>query len=575
MGGICLLLVALSAVALAQVPTETTGPPSTPTRNTSVTVGPRMLRLAGGRSRCEGRVELEQEGTWGTVCDDGWDIPDADVVCRQLQCGHAVRAHGNAAFGRGHGPILRDEVGCEGHERDLWECPAVLEHDCSHKEDAGVVCSEHQEWRLSGGRDRCAGRVEVFFRGTWSTVCNNTWYETEATVLCRMLGCGDMLQRPAFRHTLPGKMTYLCGSLEPSLAQCVWIFNKSAPCYQSWAAGVICNGSQGLETPTPAAEVTPRNVTVLRTEEGTPTLGTPVDSPLFVMCLVLAALLLLSVLAFSAALLRLRKRSAMSSLGIPMPVPVTHSSQSPNTRSRIPIDYRENPTSLSKGSDRLVTAIFKDSDSDSEYYEFSSKPPVALSTFYSEHPISSGIPDAMSRDPCHPGCSHPSPLPTDSLRHHPREDLLPLRPSQDRMEPLPEDEPAKPGTPLHSSSSSSSSSSMEPYWNGSIPPPSHGTLWYPAATSHGCGTVPPVPLAVPTPVPSQPWVPAAPADPDPDGSSSTSSGEWYENVKEPEPPRDPSSHPGWSDPSCPSGEHGEDPDFSEGSDYDDIQDSAY
>lgn len=45
-------------------------------------------------------------------------------------------------------------------------------------------------------------------------------------------------------------------------------------------------------------------------EEGTQTLGTaPLDSPLFVLCLVLAALLLLSVLAFSAALLRLRKRS--------------------------------------------------------------------------------------------------------------------------------------------------------------------------------------------------------------------------------------------------------------------------
>ncbi|XP_072785656.1 T-cell differentiation antigen CD6 isoform X3 [Taeniopygia guttata] len=517
MEGLCLLLVALSAAALAQVPTETTGPPSTPTGNTSVTPvhlpGPRALRLAGGRSRCEGRVELEQEGTWGTVCDDGWDIPDADVVCRQLQCGHAVRARGNAAFGRGHGPILRDEVGCEGHERHLWECPAALKHDCSHKEDAGVVCSEHQEWRLSGGRDGCAGRVEVFFRGTWSTVCNNTWYETEATVLCRTLGCGDMLQRPAFRHTLPGKMTYLCGSLEPSLAQCVWIFNKSAPCYQSWAAGVICNGSQGLDTPTPAAEVTPRNVTVLHAEERTPTLGTPVDSPLFVVCLVLAALLLLSVLAFSAALLRLRKRSAMSSLGIPMPVLVTHSSQSPNTHSRIPNDYRENPTSLPKGS--------------------------------------------------------------DSLRHHPREDLLPLRPSQDRMEPLPEDEPAKLSAPLRSSSSSSSSSAMEPYWNGSIPPSAHGTPWHPAATSHGCGTAPPVSPAAPAPVPSQPWVPAAPADPDPDGSSSTSSGEWYENVQEPQPAGDPSSHPGWSDPSCPSGEHGEDPDFSEGSDYDDIQDSAY
>uniref|UniRef100_A0A803VTS4 SRCR domain-containing protein n=1 Tax=Ficedula albicollis TaxID=59894 RepID=A0A803VTS4_FICAL len=329
--------------------------------------------------------------------------------------------------------------------------------------------AEHQEWRLSGGRDGCAGRVEVFFRGTWSTVCNSTWYETEATVLCRTLGCGDALQRPAFGHTLPGKMVYLCGSLQPSLAQCLWAFNKSAPCYQSWAAGVICNGtgsfptgfeawpgscplpsiwflllpfpgSQGLETLTPTAEVVPRNVTVLHAEEGTPTLGTPPrDSPLFVLCLVLAALLLLSVLAFSAALLRLRKRSAMSSFGMPTPVQVTHSFQRPDAPSGIPNDYRETPNSLPKGSDPLVTAISKDSDSDSEYYEFSSKPPIALSTFYSEHPTSSGIPDTLSQDPCHPGCSHPSPLPTDSLRRHSREDLLPLRPSQDRMEPFPED----------------------------------------------------------------------------------------------------------------------------------------
>ncbi|XP_023803221.1 T-cell differentiation antigen CD6 isoform X2 [Cyanistes caeruleus] len=532
MGGLCLLLVALSAVASAQ---ETTGPPNTPTGNTSVTPGPRALRLAGGRSRCEGRVELEQEGTWGTVCDDGWDILDADVVCRQLHCGHAVRAPGNASFGRGHGPILRDEVGCKGHERDLWECPAALEHDCSHKEDAGVVCSEHQEWRLSGGRDGCAGRVEVFFRGTWSTVCNSTWYETEATVLCRTLGCGDVLQRPSFQHTLPGKMVYLCGSLQPSLAQCRWTFNKSAPCYQSWAAGVICNGSQGLETSTPMAEVTPRNVTVLHAEEGTPTLGTPPpDSPLFILCLVLAALLLLSVLAFPATLLRLRKKSATSSLGIPTPVLVTHSYQNPSVPSGIPNDYRKTPTNLPKESDHLVTAISKDSDSDSEYYEFSSKPPVALSTFY------------------------------NSLRQHPREDLLPLRPSQDRVEPFPGDgmtqEPARPGPPFRSSSSSSSSTG--PNWNGSIPTPARGPQWHQAATGHGYSTAPPAAAA---PVPSQPWVPA-----DPDGSSSTSSGEWYENVQETEPPGDPSSHP---DPSYPSGEHVQDPDFSEGSDYDDIHTS--
>ena len=47
-----------------------------------------------------------------------------------------------AAFGRGTGVILLDNVQCTGTEEDLLECPsnAVGIHNCGHTEDAGVYC---------------------------------------------------------------------------------------------------------------------------------------------------------------------------------------------------------------------------------------------------------------------------------------------------------------------------------------------------------------------------------------------------------------------------------------------------
>ncbi|XP_050572715.1 scavenger receptor cysteine-rich domain-containing protein SCART1-like [Cygnus atratus] len=186
----------------------------------------RRVRLADGAGRCAGRVEIYYQGRWGTVCDDAWDLADAAVVCRQLGCGGAVEAAGSARFGEGSGQIWLDGVNCSGAEAALWDCPAKAwgQHDCGHKEDAGVICSEFMALRLENS-DGCSGRLQVFYNGTWGSVCSNSMTTKTVSLVCKELGCGNEgnQETTSIYAKLPGTawLDHVeCGKSNSSFWQC-------------------------------------------------------------------------------------------------------------------------------------------------------------------------------------------------------------------------------------------------------------------------------------------------------------------------------------------------------------------
>ncbi|XP_009985284.1 PREDICTED: macrophage receptor MARCO [Tauraco erythrolophus] len=96
-----------------------------------------LIRIAGGGSR--GRVEIFHQGSWGTICDDGWSTQDATVVCRMLGYNRASSAFTATP---GTGRIWLDDVNCSGNEYSILDCskPDWGVNNCSHNEDAGLEC---------------------------------------------------------------------------------------------------------------------------------------------------------------------------------------------------------------------------------------------------------------------------------------------------------------------------------------------------------------------------------------------------------------------------------------------------
>ncbi|CAB4039940.1 neurotrypsin, partial [Paramuricea clavata] len=141
-----------------------------------------------------------------TFCDPMWSSKDATVSCIQLGYpGVNVEQWNSSYFGNigssSGGRTVERRYKCAGTEGSLQLCPQAIGSDttCEKQNAIGVTCQPYI--RLRGLSIPLEGRIEVYHRGSWGTVCRNNEesFETSARVACWELGFHDVLHQSRWK----------------------------------------------------------------------------------------------------------------------------------------------------------------------------------------------------------------------------------------------------------------------------------------------------------------------------------------------------------------------------------------
>ncbi|XP_074079251.1 CD5 antigen-like [Macrotis lagotis] len=207
-------------------------------------------QLVAGPSRCIGRVEVKYSEKWASVCNAGWTLQHAKVLCQEIGCGRPILTKGSCSKDeQGTGGIWPGQVECQGSELSLKDCSVtpMEKNNCSHKDDTWVYCEERFALRLVNGESSCSGRLEVLHKGSWGSVCNDGWGEKEDQVVCQELNCGKAISKKlrAKKNFGHGKgLIWLddvhCKGKETSLEQCRHRFWGYHDCTHKEDVSVVC-----------------------------------------------------------------------------------------------------------------------------------------------------------------------------------------------------------------------------------------------------------------------------------------------------------------------------------------------
>ncbi|XP_051263086.1 scavenger receptor cysteine-rich type 1 protein M130-like [Dicentrarchus labrax] len=224
------------------------------------------VRLVGGDSRCAGTLELKHNGDWKPVWDFGWTLKEANVVCRNLDCGSAVSVGEREESS--DRPVWVITSNCVQSGSSLRDCArsvsssSILNHTCSGKPINDIINdifndsndpSTIDSVRLVDGTSLCSGRLEVKSDQSnqwWSSVCEDDFDQQDAEVVCRELGCGapSVLQGALYGEVEAPMWTkeFQCGGHESALLDCRSSGSARNTCSPGKAVGLTCSESVRL-----------------------------------------------------------------------------------------------------------------------------------------------------------------------------------------------------------------------------------------------------------------------------------------------------------------------------------------
>eukprot|EP00071_Canis_lupus_P024484 XP_013976630.1 T-cell differentiation antigen CD6 isoform X6 [Canis lupus familiaris] len=537
------------------------------------------VRLVNGSSRCSGLVEVWFRLSWGPACRALWDSRASEAVCRALGCGGAAESTqptspslelpprpgaGNASEALNATLALAPAVLCRGAE---WRLCYVEERACdSNGSPAEVTCAENRAVRLTGGSGPCAGRVEMLEHRQWGSVCDDSWDLEDSHVVCRQLNCGWAVQALPGLHFAPGRGPIHrdqvnCSGAEAYLWDCPGLPGDGY-CGHKEDAGVVCSGSRSLlnlstpEVPASIQPITVESSVTMTTEDWKPR-----ELMLLILCITLGILCLGLLISMAFIFLKVKGKYALPVM-VNSPHLLTTTPEGINSYQDVPITISKEEVPMLPIQAQAPPPKDPDSSSDSDYehYDFSTQPPVALTTFYNSQRHRITDEEVQQNRFQMPLLEEAEEVQQNQFQMLPPEEgLEEMNVSQ--VPPIGAghymaNTPSLGSQHRPRSSSESSTSSGEDYCNS---PSSRLPPWTPqvfsAERSPHLEQPPNLELAG-----SQATFSAGPLA---DDSSSTSSGEWYQNFQ---PPPQPPSTEQFECPGPPTPQ----PDSVDGEDYDDI-----